>query len=125
MNIKQLDEALYDKYIAPTDRPVTANVGIEIELPVVDLSGKAVDERIVIEAAERFREHFSFTADGIDDNGSVNSMTNRKTGDNLSFDCSYSNLELSLGKSDDLNRHTGISANRQAIPTQRGCFCRS
>ena len=22
MNIKQLDEALYDKYIAPTDRPV-------------------------------------------------------------------------------------------------------
>ncbi len=104
MDKNSLDEALYNKYIAPTDRPVSTSIGIEIELPVVELSGNPVDERVVIETADRFRGHFSFEPEGIDDNGNINSMTHRGSGDNLSFDCSYSNLELSLGKSDELNR---------------------
>ena len=102
MNDERLSEAIYNKYIAPTDKHRSSMVGIEIELPVVNMSGEAVDERLVIEAADKFREHFGFAAEGRDDNGNVNSMTDKKTGDNLSFDCSYSNLELSLGKGDDL-----------------------
>lgn len=103
MKQEKLDEALYNKYIAPTGRQRNSSVGIEIELPVVELSGRAVEEDVVIKTADRFREHFGFAAEGIDDNGNVNSMTDKATGDNLSFDCSYSNLELSLGKNDDLN----------------------
>jgi gamma-glutamylcysteine synthetase len=103
MKQEKLNEALYNKYIAPTEKSRTSAVGIEIELPVVELSGKAVEEEVVIATADKFREHFGFVADGADDNGNVNSMTDKATGDNLSFDCSYSNLELSLGKNDDLN----------------------
>ncbi|MBO4865320.1 MAG: glutamylcysteine synthetase [Ruminococcus sp.] len=103
MKIYDLDEALYNKYIAPTKKDRGASIGIEIEMPVVDISGKAVDEATVLSIANRFREHFRFEITNCDDNGNVNSMTHEETGDNLSFDCSYSNLELSMGKSDDLN----------------------
>ena len=62
-----------------------------------------MDESVVIAAAEKFRRHFAFEVSGRDDNGSANSVTQPESGDNLSFDCSYSNLELSLGKGTDLN----------------------
>lgn len=97
-----LSLALYDKYIAPTQRRRSSYIGIEIELPVVNLSGEPVDEKAVIEIADSFREHFAFSVQGRDDDGNVNSMSDLVSGDNLSFDCSYSNLELSLGKGDDL-----------------------
>ena len=103
MNILQLDDALYKKYISPTEKQRSSSIGIEVEMPVVDLSGKAVDEAAVISAADKFRVHFGFEITCRDDNGNVNSMTHEESGDNLSFDCSYSNLELSMGKSDDLN----------------------
>lgn len=60
MKQEMLNEALYNKYIAPTHEPRSSSIGIEIELPVVELSGKAVDENAVISAADKFREHFSF-----------------------------------------------------------------
>ena len=103
MEQEKLGEAIYKKYIEPTSLKRSTSIGVEIELPVADLTGGAVDEAVVIGAADKFREHFSFAADSTDDNGNVNSMSEPETGDNLSFDCSYSNLELSLGKSDDLN----------------------
>ena len=103
MKAQQLNEALYNKYIAPTTKPRSTAIGIEIEMPVVNITGEAVDENIVIAAADAFREHFPFEIAGRDDNGCVNSMTEKQSGDNLSFDCSYSNLEISMGKGDDLN----------------------
>ncbi len=103
MTKDQLDGAIYEKYIAPTRNKRESSIGIEIEMPIIDLSGNAVREEIVIDAADRFREHFSFEISSQDDNGNVNSMTDKNSGDNLSFDCSYSNLELSFGKAGDLN----------------------
>lgn len=85
MKQELLNESLYNKYIAPTKKLRSSNIGIEIELPVTDLSGKAVDEEIVISAADSFRRHFQFEVSGRDDNGNVNSMTNEQTGDNLSL----------------------------------------
>ncbi len=103
MDNNKLDEALYNKYIAPTCKKRDDSIGIEIEMPVVELSGKPVAEAVVIAAANSFREQFGFEISGCDDDGNVNSMTESKSGDNLSFDCSYSNLELSMGKGTDLN----------------------
>ena len=99
----ELDKAIFEKYIAPTQKSRDSSIGIEIELPVVNLSGEAVDEGLVIGIADDFREHFSFDIVGKDDDGNINSTSDPQSGDNLSFDCSYSNLELSLGKGDDLN----------------------
>ncbi len=103
MNSDKLSEALYNKYIAPTKKQRTSAIGIEIEMPVVKLDGSAVEENEVIAAADEFRSEFSFREEGRDEDCNVNTMTDPQSGDNLSFDCSYSNLELSLGKGEDLN----------------------
>lgn len=97
-----IDEAIYNKYIAPTKGKRQECFGIEIELPIVNLKKKAVDEAVVFEMSKAFREKFGFNAVGHDTNGNVNSMLDPITGDDLSFDCCFSNLELSLGKGIDL-----------------------
>lgn len=99
---KEIDQALYEKYIAPTKKERSRCIGIEIEMPIVNLSGEAVDETYCIGVAKRFREEFGFVPNGQDDNGQIYSMINEETGDDLSFDCAYSNLELSLGKGENL-----------------------
>ena len=107
MSIFCLDEALYEKYIKPTKKKKSSAIGIEIEMPVVRLSGEAADEAVIAAAADGFREHFGFEVSSRDDDGVVNSMTDPVTGDNLSFDCAYTNAELSLGKGTDLNEIHG------------------
>ena len=101
--MNQLDRAIYDKYIAPTERKRELSIGVEIEMPVVNMNAEAVEDETVLEVSEKFREHFGFSVQGRDDNGNVNSASDEKTGDNLSFDCCYSNLELSMGIGSGLN----------------------
>lgn len=102
MTQSEIDKALYNKYIAPTKKKRERCIGIEIEMPVVNRKGLAVDEHICIEVAEVFRQKFNFEPNGKDDNGEIYSMIHRENGDDLSFDCAYSNLELSLGKGANL-----------------------
>ena len=90
--------AVYEKYIAPTKAERPDYIGVEIEMPVVNLNGEAVDERIAIHTAEAFSAHFGFEPEHHDADGSFISAKHAETGDILSFDCSYSNLELSFGK---------------------------
>lgn len=91
-------QQLYEKYIRPTERERDFYIGIEIEMPVVNLSGGAADFPAVWAAAAAFRERFGFREEKWDENGVCYSATNPETGDNVSFDCSYNNLELSLGR---------------------------
>ncbi len=100
--MSKLDRAIYEKYIAPTEKQRELSIGVEIEMPVVNLNGEPVEEETVLEVSKAFREHFGFEVQGSDDNGNVNSMSDKQTGDNLSFDCCYSNLELSMGIGKDL-----------------------
>ena len=94
--------AVYDKYIAPTKPKRPDYIGIEIEMPIVDLSRKPVDETVSLQVASDFSEHFGFKAAGHDADGNITSVKHAPTGDILSFDCSYSNLELSFGKATGL-----------------------
>ena len=93
-----LKEALYQKYIAPTERPAGRFVGVELEYPLVNLSRRPVDIPAVQEVVRGFAERFQFTEQHKDDNGNLYSLTEPFTGDNLSFDCSFNTLELSFGK---------------------------
>ncbi|MGN0494825.1 MAG: hypothetical protein ACI4GW_01220 [Lachnospiraceae bacterium] len=102
MTQSEIDMALYNKYIAPTKKNRKRCIGIEIEMPVVNRKGMAVDEHICIEVAKNFRQKFGFEPNGRDDNGEIYSMIHRGNGDDLSFDCAYSNLEISLGKGENL-----------------------
>ena len=97
-----LDQAVYQKYIAPTARPRTPAVGVELEFPVVNLTPGPVDFSLIHLVTEAFVTRFSFDAQNLDDEGQIYAALDEKTGDCLSFDCSYNTLELSFGKESDI-----------------------
>lgn len=103
MTREEIKHCLYEKYIAPTEKKRQSFIGVEIEMPVVNLSGLATDYAIAQTAAAAFCEKFGFLPQGRDENGICYSATEPVTGDNLSFDCSYNNMELSLGRAVELN----------------------
>ena len=98
MNREQVKEALYQRYIAPTEKKKDNSIGVEIEMPVVNLKGAATDFDVTRAATEKLRSEHGFKSVGIDLNGCCYSAIDPVTGDNLSFDCSYNNMELSFGK---------------------------
>lgn len=103
MEKQELRNAIYKKYIQPTKRPAKDYVGVEFELPIVNLDKKAVDFSVVHQLADRFVSHFSFDDIKRDDEGNIFSAVNILNGDGLSFDCSYNTLEISFGKISNLN----------------------
>ena len=50
--MKELDRAIYDKYIAPTERKRELSIGVEIEMPVVNMNAEAVEDETVLEVSE-------------------------------------------------------------------------
>lgn len=102
MNKDEIRALLYEKYIRPTERKKGKYIGIEIEMPIYNLTGAATDFTVARAAAEEFHARFGFEIQGVDSEGHCYSATGPVTGDNLSFDCSYNNMELSMGKSSDL-----------------------
>ena len=102
MDREYVREQLYQKYIAPTKKSREKYIGIEIEMPIVNLEKQAVDFSVIHNITDRFMEQFQFHEAGIDDEGNIYSITEDVHGDILSYDCSYNNLELSLGKETEL-----------------------
>jgi len=96
-------EALYKKYIAPTKEKREKYIGIEIEIPIINLSGEAVDFNLVHKLTDVFAQQFLMVSIGVDDEDHTYSLQNYENGDNLSYDCSYNNLEFSMGKEQNIN----------------------
>lgn len=93
---------LYDEFIRPTDEKKNF-IGIEIEIPIVNLDKKAVDFEVVHDVTRRFQKHYSdFMADGIDYEGNIFSLKNTKNDDIVCYDCSYNNIEFAMGREKDL-----------------------
>ena len=99
-----VQEKLYQKYIEPTKKKRQEYVGIEVEMPIINLEKQAVDFDKIHALTTRFQEHFRFQVVSRDEEGNVNALEHPETGDILSYDCSYNNLELSLGKEKNLHR---------------------
>ena len=57
---ENIRNVIYEKYIAPTKKNRPDYIGVEIEMPVVNLDGKPVDEAVSISVAEKFTDHFGF-----------------------------------------------------------------
>ncbi len=95
---------LYKKYIEPTKTKRDHFIGVEFEMPIVNLSGEAVDFDIVHSLTGSFIEKFDFKVIGIDDFENIYAAQSKENDDILSYDCSYNNLELSFGKEDNLNK---------------------
>lgn len=102
MDREYVRKGLYQKYIEPTKRKRENHIGIEIEMPIINLEKEAVDFDVVHKITAGFMEHFKFQETGKDEEGNIYSVTEKVHGDILSYDCSYNNLELSLGKEREL-----------------------
>lgn len=96
-------QKLYEKYIRPTEENHGNYIGVEIEMPIVNLNRQAVDFAVVHSLTKAFCAHFGFAVSGIDDEGNAYASAHPESGDILSYDCSYNNLELSFGRETDLN----------------------
>lgn len=95
---KQVEEAIYKRFIEPTTNGNKEYIGIELELPILNMDKKAVDFQIVHKVTGEFEEEFtSFKCQNIDYDGNVCSLIDETTGDIISYDCSYNNLEFSFG----------------------------
>lgn len=103
MKSRVIDEAIYKRYIIPTKRERTKLVGLEFELPIVNRKKEPVDFKIVHKVTDAFIQQFSFDRISRDDDGFIYSAIDPKTGDGLSFDCSYNTLEFSFGTEFDMN----------------------
>ena len=93
---------IYRKFIKPTNEKKNY-IGIEIEIPIINLDKKAVDFDVVHKITEKFHNYYSdFKNDGIDYDGNVFSLKNKKTDDIVCYDCSYNNIEFAMGREKDL-----------------------
>lgn len=104
MDESVVNAALFERYFAPTMQKRDKYIGVEIEMPVINLSGKAVDFSVIHKLTSTFAEQFRMMPVSKDDEGHICSLQNNENGDDLSYDCSYNNLELSMGKEKDINR---------------------
>ena len=66
-----LDEAIYNRYIAPTKRQRTGRVGLEFELPVVNREHAPVDFEVIHKVTDAFLCKFHFQEAGRDDDGFI------------------------------------------------------
>jgi len=95
---QKIREIIYERYVSPTVGRRDKSIGIEIEMPIVNLSGEAVEESVSHGLASAFGKKFGFKVAAVDSDGHCYNMVDPVSGDSLSFDCSYSNLEFSMGK---------------------------
>lgn len=98
-----LEEAIYNRYIVPTKRKRTRLSGLEFELPIVNMKEAPVNFEMIHQVTDRFIGAFSFSNISRDDDGNIYLAGDDRTGDGLSYDCSYNTLEFSFGKEEDMN----------------------
>ena len=93
---------LYDEFIKPTNQKKDF-IGVEIEIPIINLNKKSVDFEIVHKITNEFQNYYyDFKNDGIDYEGNVFSLKNTKNDDIICYDCSYNNIEFAMGREKDL-----------------------
>lgn len=93
---------LYQRFIKPTHQKKNF-IGVEIEIPIINLNKKAVDFDIVHKVTSKFKNyHKNFETDEIDYEGNIFSLKNKKTDDIVCYDCSYNNIEFAMGREKDL-----------------------
>ena len=103
MTKEEILSRLYDRYIKPTETKKDSFIGVEIEMPIVNLEHRAVDFEIVHRLTSAFLKEFGFIPTGTDEQGNIYSALNQDNGDIFSYDCSYNNMEFSFGKEKDLH----------------------
>ncbi len=94
---EEIKKELYRKYIEPTKHKEPGKIGVEIEMPIAKLDGSATDYEEVQKVFALAIRKYGLKPEKYDDNRVCYLASDAKTGDSLSFDCSYNNIEISMG----------------------------
>ena len=79
INDEVIKNRLFEEFIKPTTKKKNY-IGIEIEIPIINLDKKAVDFDVVHSITKQFQNNYGdFKEDGIDYDGNVFSLKNPKT----------------------------------------------
>ena len=98
-----LRNKLFETFLEPTKKDKKEYIGIEIEIPIINLNKEAVDFEIVHQITRDFKDEFnSFEVEGIDYDGNIYSLRDKISDDMVCYDCSYNNIEFAMGKEEDL-----------------------
>ena len=93
---------LFEEFIKPTEQKKNF-IGIEIEIPIINLDRTAVNFDVVHKVTDKFQKQYSdFKQDGIDYDGNIFSLKNNNNDDIFCYDCSYNNIEFAMGREKDL-----------------------
>ncbi len=93
---------LFDEFIKPTEQKKNF-IGVEIEIPIINLDKTAVDFDVVHKVTGKFQKQYGdFKKDGIDYDGNIFSLKNNNNDDIFCYDCSYNNIEFAMGREKDL-----------------------
>ena len=98
-----IDKAIYEKYIVPTKHKKGYMIGIEFEIPILNMSQEKIDFSVIQKVVLALREAFDLNIEKRDDNGDIYCVSNQQTGDTISFDYSYCNVEFSMGTVSNLH----------------------
>ena len=105
VNITEEDikNRIYQKYIKPTKNNKEEYIGIEIEIPIINLNKEPVNFNVVHKVTNIFKDKFNnFDVEETDYEGNINALKNKSNNDIICFDCSYNNIEFAMGKEKDL-----------------------
>jgi glutamate--cysteine ligase len=100
---EKIKEKVYETFIKPTINRNKDYIGIEIEIPIINIEKKPVNFNVVHIVTKEFLEKYkNFKTLEKDHKGNITQAINTKTNDIISYDCSYNNLEFSMGKETNL-----------------------
>lgn len=78
MDISVLDQLIYQRFIQPTVGRIPQYVGVEFELPLVNLKQEPVSFSVVHALVDAFLERFDFIGAARDEEGRICSARSRK-----------------------------------------------
>ena len=98
-----LKEIVRDHFFQPFCEKKEEAIGIELEYPVVNMRGQAVDVKILQGLMNSLVQRFPFHPIKTDEYGNILSIKNDTTEDIIAFEYSFYMLEFSMGKSKNLH----------------------
>lgn len=91
-------ELLKQRYYLPIKEQPELFVGIELEYPVVNLSGNATDVSLTKQLLIYLIDNFDFKADKFDSDNNPIQLIERASGDMILFEVSYNTIEFAFAK---------------------------
>ena len=96
-------ELLKQRYYEPIKEQPELFVGIELEYPVVNLSGNATDVSLTKQLLLYLLDNFDFQADKYDSDNNPIQLIDKTSGDMILFEVSYNTIEFAFAKAERIS----------------------